>query len=398
MPALTHLIYSSAATRAFSNEDLATLLAHARTKNAMQGVTGMLLHVDGSFLQVLEGEPESVGAVFQTICADPRHTQIVTIIREPIQRRAFSDWSMGHPQVTPEELAEIDGANDFFTGGACLTRLNQGRAKKLLWAFKEGRWRSRLTGAQTSAARREPALPERPPISFAFAPVYDADQETVVSHEAHLCTQDGDPPDAVLAQCVTQQDRARLDLEARVLAIGLAARLGLTTGLTLGLAAHHPHQAAQALHSVLDTATQCGVAPERITIAVDQDRMTGDPLVLASIIQQYRAAGLKICLDHFGAGRSGLNQVESLQPDSIALNENLVRGIESSGPRQAIVRGILQTCDDLGIDVIAKHVATPAEYDWLRAEGITFFQGPLIGPALFEMLHHSLQRPAGTSA
>ncbi|MEY4908231.1 MAG: hypothetical protein RL260_1949 [Pseudomonadota bacterium] len=397
MPALTHLIYSSAATRAFSNEDLVTLLTHARIKNAMQGVTGMLLHVDGSFLQVLEGEPESVGAVFQTICADPRHTQIVTIIREPIQRRAFSDWSMGHPQVTPEELAEIDGANDFFTGGACLTRLNQGRAKKLLWAFKEGRWRSRLTGVQTSA-RREPALPERPPISFAFSPIFDASQETVVSHEAHLCTQDGDPPDAVLAQCATQQDRARLDMEARVLAIGLAARLGLVTGLTLSLTAHHPHQVAQALRSVLNTATPCGIAPERITIAVDQDGMTGDAAVLASIIQQYRGAGLKISLDHFGAGRSGLNQVETLQPDSIALNEHLVRGIESNGPRQAIVRGTLQTCNDLGIDVIAKHVVTPAEYDWFRAEGITFFQGPLIGPALFEMLHHSLQRPAGTSA
>ncbi|WP_310460425.1 diguanylate phosphodiesterase [Sphaerotilus sp.] len=396
MPALTHLIYSSAAIRPFSNEDLVTLLTRARHKNATLGVTGMLLHVDGSFLQVLEGEPESVAAVFQAICADPRHTQIVTIIREPIPRRAFSDWSMGHPQVTPEELAEIDGANDFFTGGACLTRLNQGRAKKLLWAFKEGRWRSRLTGGQTSA-RREPALPERPPISFAFSPVFDASQDTVLSHEAHLCALDGGPPNAVLAQCATQHDRTRLDMEARVLAIGLAARLGLTTDLTLGLTAHHPHHAGQALRSVLDTATHCGIAPERITIAIDQDRMTGDPAGLASIIQQYRGAGLKICLDHFGSGRSGLNQVEALQPDSIALNEHLVRSIESNGPRQAIVRGIVQTCDDLGIDVIAKHVAAAAEYDWFRAEGITIFQGPLIGPALFETLSHSLQRPAGTS-
>lgn len=397
MPALTHLIYSSAATRSFSNEDLATLLTRARTKNATHGVTGMLLHVDGSFLQVLEGTPESVEAVFQAICADPRHSQIVTIIREPIPRRAFSDWSMGHPQVTPEELAEIDGANDFFTGGACLTRLNQGRAKKLLGAFKEGRWRSRLAAVQPSS-RREPALPERPPISFAFAPVFDASQDCVISHEARLCSQDGDPPDAVLARYTSPQDRARLDMEARLLAIGLAARLGLTTGLTLGLTAHYPNEAAQALRSVLDTATSCGIAPERITISLDQDRMTGEEAVLASILQLYRGAGLKICLGHFGAGRSGLNQVERLQPDSIALDEHLVRGIESNGPRQAIVRGVLQTCEDLGIDVIARQVATPAEYDWLRAEGITLFQGPLIGPPLFETLHHRMERPAGTSA
>ncbi len=396
MPTLMHLIYSSAATQTLSNESLAELLSKARRKNATLGVTGMLLHVDGSFLQVLEGEADALDTMFRTIAADPRHTQIVTIIREPIPRRAFSDWSMGHPQVTPEELAEIDGANDFFAGGACLTRLNQGRAKKLLGAFKEGRWRSRLTGGQTSA-RREPALPARPPISFAFSPVFDASQDTVLSHEAHLCAQDGGAPDAVLAQCATPQDRTRLDMEARVLAIGLAARLGLTTDLTLGLTAHHPQHAAQALRSVLDTATQCGIAPERITIAIDQDRMTGDPAVLVSLIQQYRGAGLKLCLDHFGSGRSGLNQVEALQPDSIALNEHLVRSIESNGPRQAIVRGIVQTCDDLGIEVIAKHVTTVAEYDWFRAEGITCFQGPLIGSPQFETLHHHLQRPAGTS-
>lgn len=397
MPTLMHLIYSSAATQAFSNEALAELLTGARRKNATLGVTGMLLHVDGSFLQVLEGETDAVDTVFRAIAADPRHAQLVTIIREPIPRRAFSDWSMGHPQVTPEELAEIDGANDFFAGGACLTRLNQGRAKKLLGAFKEGRWRSRLTGNQAPSARREPALPERPPISFAFSPVFDASQDTVLSHEAHLCAQDGGPPDVVLAQYTTQQDRTRLDMEARVLAIGLAARLGLTTGLTLGLTADHPHHVGQALRSVLDTATHCGIAPERITIAIDQDQMTGDPAVLASIIQQYRGAGLQVCLDHFGSGRSGLNQVEALQPDSIALNAHLVRGIESNGPRQAIVRGIVQTCDDLGIEVIAKHVTTVAEYDWFRAEGITCFQGPLIGSPQFETLHHRLQRPAGTS-
>ncbi len=396
MPTLMHLIYSSAATQAFSNEALAELLARARHKNATLGVTGMLLYVDGSFLQVLEGEADAVDTVFRTIAADPRHTQLVTIIREPIPRRGFSDWSMGHPQVTPEELAEIDGANDFFTGGACLTRLNQGRAKKLLGAFKEGRWRSRLTVNPTSA-RREPALPERPPISFAFSPVFDAGQGTVLSHEAHLCAKDGGVPDAVLAQCATPQDRIRLDMEARVLAIGLASRLGLTSGLTLALTAHHPQHVRSALRSVLDTATQCGIAPERITIAIDQDGMTGDPAEMASSIQQYRGAGLRICLDHFGSGRSGLNQVEALQPDSIALNAHLVRGIESHGPRQAIVRGIVQTCNDLGIEVIAKHVATVAEYDWFRGEGITCFQGPLIGSPQFETLRHHLQRPDGTS-
>ena len=57
-----------------------------------------------------------------------------------------------------------------------------------------------------------------------------------------------------------------------------------------------------------------------------------------------------------------------------------VRGIERHGPRQAIVRGIARTCNDLGIDIIAEGIETEEEYFWFLDEGITLFQGPLLAP------------------
>lgn len=39
----------------------------------------------------------------------------------------------------------------------------------------------------------------------------------------------------------------------------------------------------------------------------------------------------------------------SNQPDAIKLDMHLVRDIDSKGPRQAIVRAIIQACDDLGM-------------------------------------------------
>jgi hypothetical protein len=48
MQDLIHLIYSSAARQAFSDEDLIELLTRARAKNARLGITGMLLYTDGS--------------------------------------------------------------------------------------------------------------------------------------------------------------------------------------------------------------------------------------------------------------------------------------------------------------------------------------------------------------
>src|SRR6202035_37398 len=70
----------------------------------------------------------------------------------------------------------------------------------------------------------------------------------------------------------------------------------------------------------------------------------------------------------------------------LKLDMILVRGIEGSGPRQAIVLAIMQACVDLGIDVIAEGVETLAEYLWFKNAGVTLFQGYLFGRPQFEGL------------
>lgn len=151
MGSLVHLIYASVATTPFSPEELARLLRHARAANEKAAVTGMLLYAEGSFFQVLEGEPAAVDFLVGKIAADPRHTGIVIIIREPIARRSFEEWSMGFSSLSAGEIAHIDGLNDFFAEGSCLARLETGRARKLLAAFAQGRWRAKITGPQSVA-------------------------------------------------------------------------------------------------------------------------------------------------------------------------------------------------------------------------------------------------------
>jgi hypothetical protein len=144
MPNLIHLIYVSTAMREFSEEDLLQLLDQSRTKNERLNLTGILLYAENNFFQVLEGEPAIVDELFQTISQDERHMKMVTIIREPISKRSFGEWTMGFAGLTSSDLQEITGLNDFFREGSTFAQLNAGRAKKLLNAFKEGRWRSKL--------------------------------------------------------------------------------------------------------------------------------------------------------------------------------------------------------------------------------------------------------------
>lgn len=147
--ALIQCIYASAATRLMDAGELAALLRTARLNNEALGLTGMLLYAEGSFFQVLEGPQETVDALYARIEADPRHAQVTRIIREPIPRRFFSAWSMGFCHAGALELAELaglEGVNNFFGHDEGAPRLDAGRARKLLAAFRAGRWRQQLAG------------------------------------------------------------------------------------------------------------------------------------------------------------------------------------------------------------------------------------------------------------
>jgi hypothetical protein len=144
MDALIHLIYASTASRPLRRDELLDLLSKARTSNQQLGLTGMLLHEAGNFFQVLEGPEGTVRRLFEHISRDPRHHQVVKIIQEPIARRAFADWTMGFADLSRAELDSIEGLNDFFCRGHSFAQLGSGRAKKLMSAFRQGRWHSKL--------------------------------------------------------------------------------------------------------------------------------------------------------------------------------------------------------------------------------------------------------------
>jgi hypothetical protein len=155
MASLIHCIYSSRAAPAFEEHSIPQLLQVSRRNNAALGLTGMLLYVERNFFQVLEGHEEDVAAVYERIRTDPRHRRITTIIREPIYERAFAHWTMGFSNADLGEVTSHIGENDFFADAECFRQLSPGRARKLLAAFRQGRWRTDDTGMHPAQVRAQ---------------------------------------------------------------------------------------------------------------------------------------------------------------------------------------------------------------------------------------------------
>jgi hypothetical protein len=106
------LAYYSSATRPPDAASLEAILATARRNNAARGVTGLLCHYDGSFLQFLEGEAQDVEATFAAISRDSRHRGILEVYRGQVAERLFPDWTMAVVRadaISPEQSAFCAG-------------------------------------------------------------------------------------------------------------------------------------------------------------------------------------------------------------------------------------------------------------------------------------------------
>ncbi len=113
MPDLIHIVYMSFSSKALSETELNGFLATIRQKNQIQNITGLLLYSDEAFIQVIEGEKDTIHPLFKLISQDARHSSIVKLIEEPISKRNFPSWSMGYRKLEDSNKASIVGYSDF---------------------------------------------------------------------------------------------------------------------------------------------------------------------------------------------------------------------------------------------------------------------------------------------
>lgn len=115
--ALYELLYTSAATRPLSNEELVELLNGAREKNSRLGVTGMLVYHDREFMQILEGDKQTVLDLYDVIGADLRHSSPRVFYSGEIANRSFADWTMAFASLNDVEPELLDGFSEFLEKG-----------------------------------------------------------------------------------------------------------------------------------------------------------------------------------------------------------------------------------------------------------------------------------------
>lgn len=132
---LQSLVYMSSATEPFDDDALEGVLEHARSRNTADGLTGLLVHRNGRFMQLLEGPYDAVMSTYQRILADDRHDEVRLFAEESIHTRRFPEWSMAYDRGSDGAGdAMPEGFSDFLTEGD--QSADQSRSRELLRWFR----------------------------------------------------------------------------------------------------------------------------------------------------------------------------------------------------------------------------------------------------------------------
>jgi hypothetical protein len=104
---MLRILYFSQATNAVTPDQIRDILESSQRNNAAAGITGVLIHGGGLFMQVLEGPENAVLRLYVKILDDRRHSNGQLIHISPVSERMFESWSMGVLDSSPVEFRHI---------------------------------------------------------------------------------------------------------------------------------------------------------------------------------------------------------------------------------------------------------------------------------------------------
>jgi len=104
MDNLSRLLYVSTAANIVTDDDLRQILESSRSNNEKQGITGVLCASGKHFVQVLEGDGNTLIRLYGKILEDKRHHNCILIGLAPIAEKIFNQWSMGYIPKSQEAI------------------------------------------------------------------------------------------------------------------------------------------------------------------------------------------------------------------------------------------------------------------------------------------------------
>ena len=112
-------------------------------------------------------------------------------------------------------------------------------------------------------------------------------------------------------------------------------------------------------------------------VGVAQD--VGDEILANKLLTRLRETGVKVWLDDFGTGFSGLSHLRRVPVDGVKIDRSFVADILRDPDELALTTAIIAMAHSLAITVVAEGVEKEGQYTILRERGCDLAQGYWLG-------------------
>ncbi len=215
-----------------------------------------------------------------------------------------------------------------------------------------------------------------------YQPIVSLYDETLLGYEALIRWQHPTrgllPPGAFLD--AAENNRLTSRLGAWVLRRACDDAAGWPAGLRVHVNVSARHLAENGFSELVAAALdESGLPPERLELEITESTALFAAETTLQAVQELTDRGVTLALDDFGTGYSAITALHRLPIHTVKIDRSFVAGVVREPSSAALVQGLLQLGQGMGLQVIAEGIEDLDQADWLRRHGCAMAQGYAFG-------------------
>lgn len=126
---------------------------------------------------------------------------------------------------------------------------------------------------------------------------------------------------------------------------------------------------------LIDILQESGLPPASLILEITESQLINEDSNTLACLNELASLGVLLALDDFGTGYSSLGYLTRFPLHILKLDKSFIGGIPFNSKQGTISQAIIGLGRNLGLEVVAEGIETPAQLDFVLNEGCHYGQG-----------------------
>ncbi|MBD2040807.1 EAL domain-containing protein [Microcoleus sp. FACHB-672] len=129
------------------------------------------------------------------------------------------------------------------------------------------------------------------------------------------------------------------------------------------------------LAQIDETLQYTGIQPSCLKLEITESVVMDNTDAATAVLEQLRDRNIQLCIDDFGTGYSSLSYLRRFPINTLKIDRSFVSAMCDKAENSEIVRAIVMLANNLGMQVVAEGIETPAQLQLLSGLQCEYGQG-----------------------